>query len=236
MEFFPEVILISVIGGLISIDTASGWQVMISQPVVSCPIIGLIFGYPELGLLMGILLELPWLINIPMGGVHGSEGNLGAVVATTLSIYLKSHEVNTENIIVITSIMYSLAVSRVGGYLVDYVRKGNLTLIHLADKAAIQGEIKKISWLNIAGLSYSFLMGFGLVAVGFILGIVILRPLAAFIHQEFDFAFGMAKYGLLGLGVGTVAPLFITKETKWYLIIPFLAGMVILVTISIFRG
>jgi mannose/fructose/N-acetylgalactosamine-specific phosphotransferase system component IIC len=235
MELFPEVLLISFIAGLVAIDTASGWQVMISQPVVSCPIIGLIFGDPELGLLMGILLELPWLVNIPLGGVHGSEGNLGAIVATTLSIYLKSHEVNTENIIVIISIMYSLVVSRVGIYLVEYVRKANLMLIHSADRAAIQGDLKRITWLNIVGMLYSFLMGFFLVGIGFMLGIVVLKPLTAFVHQEFNFAFGMAKYGLLGLGVGAVATLFITRETKWYTVFPFFTGVLILILVSIFH-
>ncbi len=233
MDFLPEVLLIGFIGGLISIDTASGWQVMISQPVVSCPLLGLIFEYPELGLMMGILLELPWLINIPLGGVHGSEGNLGAIVATSLSIYLKSHEINTENIIVIISIIYSLIVSRVGIHMVDYVRKANLMLIHLADKAAAQGDMKRITWLNMTGVLYSFFLGFILAGMGFVLGVIVLKPLAAFIHQEFNFAFGLAKYGLLGLGVGVVGTLFINKETRWYVLVPFIVGVLILLLFSV---
>ena len=161
MDFLPEILLMALIAGIISIDTASGWQIMISQPVVACPVIGLIFGEPHLGLLMGILLELPWLTNVPLGGVHGSEGNLGAVVATGLAIHLKALNVNTENIIVILSILYSLIISRFGIFLVDYVRRSNLHLIHLADAAANQGDLKKITWLNLTGLFYSFLLGFG---------------------------------------------------------------------------
>lgn len=233
MEIFPEILLISLIAGLIAIDTASGWQVMISQPVVSCPLIGLLLGDLQLGLLMGILLELPWLINIPLGGVHGSEGNLGAIVATALSIYLKSRAVNTEDIIVITAIMYSLVISRAGAYLVEYVRRENLRLIHAADRAAAQGNFKKINWLNSTGVIYSFLLGFFLVGIGYLVGIIVLKPLTAFIHQEFNFAFGMAKNGLLGLGVGAVATLFINGETKWYAAIPFLIGIMIFAVISI---
>lgn len=234
MDFFPAVLLVSFIAGLVAIDTASGWQVMISQPVVSCPFIGLIFGDPELGLMMGILLELPWLINIPLGGVHGSEGNLGAIVATALSVFLKSREVNAENIIIIISVMYSLVISRAGIYLVEYVRRANLVLIHLADRAALQGDLKRITWLNSMGVVYSFLMGFFLVGIGFAIGVIILKPLVSFVHEEFNFAFGIAKYGLLGLGVGATATLFITKETKWYAVIPFVAGVLIWVSISIF--
>lgn len=234
MDFFLEILLISLIGGIISIDTASGWQIMISQPVVACPIIGLIFSEPQLGLLIGILLELPWLTNIPLGGVHGSEGNLGAVVATGLAIHLKMLNLNTENIIVIIAIMYSLIVSRVGLYLVEYVRKSNLHLIHLADTAANKGDFRKITWLNLTGLFYSFLLGFGLVLVGLTAGKFVLPPLAEFIHKDFDAAFGLAKYGLLGLGVGAVATLFITKKTRWYLVIPFCLGILIFVLVLSF--
>jgi len=233
MDFFPEILLICFIAGIVSIDTASAWQVMISQPVVSCPIIGLIFGDAELGLLMGILLELPWLINIPLGGVHGSEGNLGAIVATTLSIYLKSLGLNTENIIVIIAIMYSLLISRIGAYLVEKVRRANLALIHLADRAAGQGDVGRITWLNSVGMLYSFLMGFFLVGISFTVGIFVLKPLTAFIHPDFNIAFGLAKYGLLGLGVGVVATLVINRETRWYAIVPFLLGVVIFIFISI---
>ena len=233
MDFFPEILLISFIAGIVSIDTASAWQVMISQPVVSCPIIGLIFGDPEIGLFMGILLELPWLINIPLGGFHGSEGNLGAIVATALSIYLKSLEVNTENIIVIIAILYSLIISRAGGYLVEKVRRANLALIYSADRAAGKGDVSRITWLNSAGTIYSFLMGFFLVGIGFSVGIIILKPIAAFIHPDFRAAFGLAKYGLLGLGVGAVATIFINRETKWYALVPFLVGVVIFIFISI---
>ncbi len=234
MDFFPEILIISFIGGLIAIDTTTGWQVMISQPVVSCPVIGLIFGDPHLGVWMGILLELPWLINIPLGGVHGSEGNLGAVVAVALSLYLKFNEINTENIVVIISVIYSLIISRVGIFLVEYMRKANLILIHLADRAALRGDLKKITWLNLTGLFYSFLLGFSLVGAGFALGIIVLKPLTAFIHKEFNFAFGLARYGLLGLGVGTIATLFINKETHWYFVVPFMASVLVLLLTLIF--
>ena len=234
MNFLPEILLISIIGGIVSVDTASGWQVMISQPVVACPIIGLIFGDPQLGLLMGILLELPWLTNVPLGGVHGSEGNLGSVAATGVAIHLKELNVNTENIIVIISIMYSLIISRAGIYLVEYVRRSNLHLIHLADAAAEQGDLKKITQLNLTGLLYSFILGFILILIGILVGILILPPLAKFIHSDFDTAFGMAKYGLLGLGMGSIATLLISKKTRWYLLIPFIAGISIFVLLLIF--
>jgi len=235
MEYFPEILLICLIGGLVSIDTASGWQIMISQPVFACPVIGLIFGNVEMGIMMGVLLELPWLINIPTGGTHGSEGNLGAVVATSASIYLLDKGVNTENIIIIIAILYSLMVSRIGNHLVEFMRNANIGLLYGADRAASVADLKKITLLQLMGVLYAFILGVALVGISFTIGILILPALVGFIPDYFDFAFGVAKYGILGVGFGVVATLFISRETRWHLIVSFvfsLAGLSILLLLT----
>jgi mannose/fructose/N-acetylgalactosamine-specific phosphotransferase system component IIC len=234
MEYFPEVLLICLIGGLVSIDTASGWQIMISQPVVACPVIGLIFGNVEMGIMMGVLLELPWLINIPTGGTHGSEGNLGAVVAASVGVYLLDNQVNTENIIIIASILYSLLVSRIGRHLVEFMRRENIKLLYGADRAASVADLQKITLLHLMGVVYAFILGIVLVGISFTIGILVLPALVGFIPEYFDFAFGVAKYGILGVGFGVIATLFISRETRWHLIVAFLFSLAVLL-ILIFR-
>ena len=229
MDYFPAIIIISLIGGIVAVDTAAGWQIMICQPIVSCTFVGMIFGQPEIGITAGILLELPWLINIPSGGSHGSEGNIGAVVAAGLSAYFVSHNINTNNIILIVTIIYSLGVSRFGTYLVNFVREENLKLIHYADEAVKQANFKKVARLNMTGLFYMFIMGFILVGTGFALGVLFLKPLLKFIHPDFDSAFKMAKYGILGLGFGAVATLFINQKTMWYVLAGVGASALILI-------
>lgn len=227
MELFPSLILISLIGGIVAIDTTASFQLMISQPVVVCPVIGLIFGHPEIGIEMGILLELPWLVNLPCGGQHGSDGNLGAVVAAGLAIYFASLQINTENIIIIISIIYGLAVARFGTYSIEFVRRANVSLVHNADKAAADSDMKKISMLNLTGVLYSFFMGFAVVGISFLLGTLIIKPLILFVHRNFDFAFGLAKFAILGIGFGGVLTLFVTKETKWYFILPMIISGIV---------
>ena len=177
-------------------------------------------------------MELPWLINIPSGGAHGSEGNLGAVVAGALSCYLVSHNMKTDNIILIMSIVFSLGISRIGFFLVNLIRKANLNLTHYADEAIKHADFKKIARLNMTGVWYIFIMGFILTGTGFTLGTYILKPLIYFIHSDFNHAFEMAKFGILGLGFGAVATLFLTKDTKWYVIAGVTASVIILFFIN----
>ncbi len=233
MEYLPAVIIIGLIGGIVAVDTTAGWQIMINQPLVTCPVIGLIFGQFEAGVSIGVLLELPWLINIPSGGKHGSEANLGAVVAAGMMVYFVDHNFNTINIIIILCLVYSLLISKAGGFLVDYVRKQNLMLMHQADQAAEKGNLTKISQLNIIGLLHSFFMGFILTVIGFSLGLVILKPIIGWIHPDFDYAFGLAKYAVFGVGFGTVATIFVNKNTQWYFvasaIVSFLIWIIFLI-------
>lgn len=234
MEFFPDLLLICVIGGMVSIDIAAGWQVMVSQPIVACPLVGFVLGNLELGVVMGSLLELPWLIVIPTGGRHSSEANLGAVTATALSIYLLADQANSENIIIIISIVYSLFISVLGNHLVNFMRQTNLRLMHAADVAASQAQLSKITWLNTIGLIQAFFLGFILVGVGFGMGWLILKPMARFIHPTFDFAFGLARYAMLGVGFGVVGTMFVTSDTRWYVALGFVLSAAALVSIYVF--
>ena len=59
MDFWTELILISFFGGIVALDTTASWQVMISQPLVACTVIGFMFGDPQLGFLIGILPPFP---------------------------------------------------------------------------------------------------------------------------------------------------------------------------------
>lgn len=235
MEYFPEILIICLIGGLVSIDIAAGWQIMISQPVFACPIIGLIFGYVDIGIMMGVLLELPWLINIPTGGTHGSEQNLGAVVATSVSIHLIDHQINTDNIIIIVSILFSLLVSRIGSRMVEFMRNENVRLHYGADRAATIADLRRISWLHWMGTVYAFLLGIILVGTSYTIAILILPAIVGFIPPYFDFAFGVAKYGILGVGFGVAATLFISRETRWHLILSFLLSLVALIILLLIK-
>lgn len=218
MDFWIELIIISIVGGIVAIDTTASWQAMISQPLVACTAIGIIFGQPKLGFMIGILLELPWLTEIPAGGSHVSEGNVGSLVAAGLSIHLVQHQVNSVNIAVVFSILYGLWVTWIGGKLVKSMRRTNVMFAYRADKAAEHANYKKITLLNMGGVGHAFSLGFFLVAISFSIGAFLLTKLVAFIPPFFNQAFGYAKIGLLALGVGTMIGMFFTRENFRYLL------------------
>jgi len=226
MDFWVELIIISVVGAIVAIDTTASWQAMISQPLVSCTALGWMFGNTELGLTMGILMELPWLMEIPAGGSHVSEGNVGSLVSTGVALHLVERQVNTENIIIIFSIIAGLAVSWIGGNLVDAMRRSNVLFAYRADKAADRADFRKITILNIGGVGHAFSLGFILVAFFFSINVYLLSKLVSFIPPFFNRAFGFGKIGMLALGVSSMVGMFLTRENLRYLFIGALIALI----------
>jgi mannose/fructose/N-acetylgalactosamine-specific phosphotransferase system component IIC len=58
---------VSLLAGLILLDGTALMQVMISQPLVSCTIIGLAAGEPAAGINMGMAFQLLFLSDLPIG-------------------------------------------------------------------------------------------------------------------------------------------------------------------------
>ncbi|NOZ62770.1 MAG: hypothetical protein GXO74_13950 [Calditrichaeota bacterium] len=218
--------IVSILGGIAAVDAVPAFQFMINRPIVICSLTGAIFGMTEVGVTFGILFELPWLIDMPLGGKHGSENSLGAVVAAGLAIVFFRQKLNQDNIIIIINFLFGMGIAKIGANFIEFVRQKNLSLVQKADLAIQRGEFSQITVLNLTGAAHSFVMGLALTAAGLISGYLVLPVIIKFIHPNFNDAFGMAKFGILGVGFGSVLTLFLTnKETKRCYLVPTFIGV-----------
>ena len=76
-------LVLIVLAGIVAMDTTSGPQVLISEPVVSCSALGLLFGRPEAGLLVGIFFQLLWLGDMPLGAARLTDSKMAAFIAAS---------------------------------------------------------------------------------------------------------------------------------------------------------
>lgn len=84
-------ILVSVAGGLLSLDRTAAFQVMVSRPIVAAPVIGCLLGHPEWGLIVGAALELLLIGDLPVGRyVPVHETSLAALVTGIVVVALES--------------------------------------------------------------------------------------------------------------------------------------------------
>ncbi|MEK6599125.1 MAG: PTS sugar transporter subunit IIC [Deltaproteobacteria bacterium] len=78
--------LASAVGGLLSLDRTAAFQVMLSRPLVASPVIGYILGDAMTGLLIGGVLELLFIGELPIGGYIPPHETMLTVVITAVSL------------------------------------------------------------------------------------------------------------------------------------------------------
>ncbi|MEW6487862.1 MAG: PTS sugar transporter subunit IIC, partial [Thermodesulfobacteriota bacterium] len=77
----PTFAALVVLGALLSLDRTALFQSMASRPLVGATAAGYLLGEPLLGLASGLLLELLWLMELPVGGWIPPDESVSGVLA-----------------------------------------------------------------------------------------------------------------------------------------------------------
>ena len=80
-----NVVLLSLLGGVLAADGTSVGQFMVSRPLVAGVLAGWLLGDPMSGLWVGGILELLLLSDLPVGGARFPEGGPATVAAVAAS-------------------------------------------------------------------------------------------------------------------------------------------------------
>ncbi len=221
-----DFILYCFVGGLVYMDTDAVGQFMISQPLVASTAAGAIFGNWALGLTVGMILQLPYLVEIPVGGTKVAMGNLGAYVAAGLAAQLAASDPN--KLLLAFALFFGVLISRGAIPLQDGLRCVNLWIAHRADAAAENGSLAAITRYQYVGALLAFL--FGVIVSGMLamLGVVVWGLLAP-LSSGLKFNGGLIEPLLLGAGAGAVLYLFLKRETVLHALIGAGIGVVYLV-------
>jgi mannose/fructose/N-acetylgalactosamine-specific phosphotransferase system component IIC len=89
--FFEEIVLLSLLGGILAVDDRVGWQSLLSQPLFAGIVVGLLLGEVGTALKVGLVLELVWLSVMPMRATRRPDAVTGAVVGAGAACLLIKH-------------------------------------------------------------------------------------------------------------------------------------------------
>ncbi len=220
-----ENLFISLFGSLILFDTTVAFQLMISQPLITCALLGWFLGDVQLGIQVGVFLQLLWLRHIPVGAVRLPEGNAAAIVTATLIIRY-SQQLSNTYIIIFVAIILGILVSYIGGTVVSWFRKFNTFLLQKVIVYIKKGNLHTLSAINIIALVSHYILMFIFILVSINLGDLLFSYLYL-LPAGRDVYFKYTIYIILGIGIGLVAPVFIESYSKYYLIAGILIGILI---------
>lgn len=208
-----QIVLLAIVTFIFAIDQFSLTEVLY-RPMVACPIIGLVLGDIETGLVVGGTYELMMVGNMPVGGAQPPNAVLGAVVAMVFAV--KSNM--GVDAALGTAVMFSLF----GQYAVTLTFTVMSGLMTKADKAAADANPKGITQVNIISC---VILGslFAVMAVLAYVGGELMVPVLENINENFSWIMGgLGAAGGMMRNVGFAVLLKIMMSNEFWGI--YLAG------------
>jgi len=217
-----EIFAVCIWGGLVALDTTAALQLMISQPLVACSVTGALLGNFPMGFFMGILQQLIWLQELPVGTAKFSEGNIGAVSAAAIAI-LATESTLRPTTAVGMALIISLAVSAFGGQLVIEMRQINGRIYRrLLDNPEF--SFSEVTRAHLTGVGLAFALGFATTLIFTpLFGLAVVPKLISFVPVSLDRIFEPLRSAFLGAGCGVMIYLFFFQR-YWWLLFAGLAG------------
>ena len=223
-----EFLIILVWGGIVALDTTAVFQVLISQPLVSCTIVGLLLGNPTVGIIIGIVMELPWLLEITAGGARFSESNLGSVTAASIAI-IAIQVTHRQEISFLLALLTGVLISYLGGKLVIWQRKKNDLIMNHIDSFEVPNS-RQVWQHHYFSILLTFISGGVFVAVlSVAVGKWLLPVIIENVPQHIDPVFKPVKSVFLGVGVGAMLVHFYQKKNFIMILFGVLLGLIIVI-------
>ena len=215
-------------GGIVAVDNETTWQTLISQPFFACSVAGYLFGDIGLGWTIGVLLQLPFLVELPTGGSKMSYNHTAAYVASGVALSLNRILPDQELQILLCAVVYSLFISWAGVWITRMHHRFNLGLQHSADKAAIAGNTRKITVLNYLSAGVVFIVGVCISGILFWVGLLLIKPLFTDSGLIRGLRLNYLMPVLYGAGVGSIFYLYSKRRLLGFSLLGILIGALIL--------
>jgi mannose/fructose/N-acetylgalactosamine-specific phosphotransferase system component IIC len=220
-----DLIILSLLGGVLGLDTVSFPQAMLSRPIVGATLAGALLGDAGAGLLVGATLELFAVDTLPFGASRYPEWGSAAVIGGAL--FTKT--VGFEEGRLTTTVLAALTVAWIGGWSMVQVRKLNARLARSRHDAVALGARRTVMGLQVAGLGADLVRGIVLTA----LGLVALYPLQAATLQTWGTDMPLSRAMVAGaagaVSLGAAYKLFhAIPGFRWQFMLGVAAGLAVL--------
>jgi PTS system mannose-specific IIC component len=160
MALFPPLLLVVLGGGLVALDRTAVFQGLVSRPLVAATVSGFLAGDWRLGLLVGAVLELYCIYEIPVGTTIPTDDTLlalaaGGIAALTRSLPL-AQGIDSRSLALL-AILVVLPWSEFTRRLDGWARGWNRELVDEAETALLAGRCFSAVNFHLKGLFHFYL-------------------------------------------------------------------------------
>jgi mannose/fructose/N-acetylgalactosamine-specific phosphotransferase system component IIC len=162
-----ELGLLLVWGTVVGLDLISVAQTMMSRPLVSGTVAGLLLGDPAAGATVGAILELFALDVMPVGAVRYPDYGVGTVAAAATAAHAPS-VIGTG-----LAVCVGLVVAYLGEQSIRLIRQWNTNDVRKSRSMLDAGDRRTVQLIHLRGLSRDMLRSFGVTAIGLLMAFAV---------------------------------------------------------------
>lgn len=205
-------------GFVVGLDTTAAFQVMISQPLVACALLGWMMGDPIIGAMVGVVTQLLWMGKLPVGAATFPDGSMGSLVAAALVVYFRESMVpDGLGVLLALAVLWGMFVAGIGGWVIILKRKIQTRWVPWFDIQAQNGEFRRYSRAYLLVIIWNGLISAITALVFFMAGYGVLRLLIPLLPEQVHRIGHLVPYLLLGIGLTQILILF--RFQRWLLMI-----------------
>ena len=199
---------------------------MLSRPLVTCTLTGLVLGNLHQGIIMGATLELAFVGSFSIGAAIPPEIISGSVLGTAFAIGAgKSTAVALTLGIPIASLVLVIK-NLCFIFILPF-------FVHRADKYAEEADGSGVSRMNVLGGFFSVNLPIGLVVgISYILGSPVIKAILAVIPQFIINGLGIATGLLPAYGFALLLKMMVNKNNVTFFIIGFALAVYLKVSVT----
>jgi len=154
--------MVSIIGGILCLDRVVV-QAMISRPIVSAPLIGLILGDPYTGLIAGAFVELFWIDRLPIGAYIPPNDSIVGILITGSCIGTAGFIGNLPDGLIVLAMLLLLPLGNMAQRMELWLIAKNEGLAREALMNGLDGDIRSISKAHLTAMARYYLLSCGFI-------------------------------------------------------------------------
>ena len=207
-------LLAGVLGGICYLDRTAAFQLMLHRPIVAATLMGWVFGDFMAGAQVGAVLELIYLVHLPVGASLPPDDTGAAVFAGAAAAFASRAAVFDEGCFT-ALILLSVPCAEFGRWIDSLVRKVNGRIARIARDAVERGDIKAVEQSLLAGLTLFGVTGV-LVSLSFsAAGAAVSSLLLPMLRADIRLDVGALALFLPLVGAASVFACGRTEKTAW---------------------
>ncbi len=203
-----EIILLCVAAGIFAMDTTVAWQMMLSQPLVCGTLAGLVVGFPEAGVFIGVVLQLLWSGAMPVGARPMPDAPVGTICGVWLAATLLGGSQNvSDSFAQLAGLLAALCVALLGRRTICWERELNGRLVGRLRARLSGGKSPNPGPTQLLSLSVAFLRGFLLCMIASVAA-ALLGPVLSAVREVAVRDYRLTVLVVEGLAIGVLFPVF----------------------------